>query len=135
MVDKSIETALRIIEGTGPYGAYIAAGLVGLALIIIVVANFAGLYDDRRSASTKTAFLDRVVKQYDALAKSEAALRAEVDRIDRENDTLQDRQRELLTSVELMRQQLRRAIDLMKDVRDGRLQPSDLDQHLGDLPP
>lgn len=135
MVDKSIEAALRIIEGTGPYGAYIAAGLVGLALVVIVIANFAGLYDDRRSASTKTNFLDRVVKQYETLAKSEAALRAEADRIERENDQLQDRQRELLTSVELLRQQLRRAIDLMRAVRDGKLQPSDLDEHLGDLPP
>lgn len=134
-MDKSIETALRIIEGTGPAGAYIAAGLVGLALIVIVVANFAGLYDDRRSASTKTDFLDRVVKQYEVLAKSETALRQEADRIERENDVLQDRQRELLTSIELLRQQLRRAIDLMKAVRDGRLRPEDLDDHLGDLAP
>lgn len=135
MVEKSIETALRIIEGTGPTGAYIAAGIVGLALVIIVIANFAGLYDDRRSASTKTDFLDRVVKQYETLAKSEAALRAEAEHIGRENDQLQDRQRELLTSVELLRQQLKRAIELMKAVRDGRLKPEDLDAHLGDLAP
>lgn len=132
-MEKSVEIALRLIEGTGPTGAVIAAVIVGLALVVIIVANFAGLYDDRRSASTKTDFLDRVVKQYEVLSQSEAALREEGDRIERENDALQDRQRELLTSVELLRRALRRAMDLMAAVRDGRMQPAELDAHLTDL--
>ena len=135
MVEKSIEAALRIIEGTGPTGAYIAAGLVGLALVVIVIANFAGLYDDRRSASTKTDFLDRVVKQYAEVSKSEAELRRETSRRERENDALLDRQRELLTSLELLRSQLGRAITLMRAVSEGRLQPAELDAHLKDLAP
>lgn len=135
MSEKSIEAALRIIEGSGPPGFYIAAALVGLALVVIVVANFAGLYDDRRSASTKTDFLDRVVKQYAEVSKSEAELRRETSRRERENDALLDRQRELLTSLELLRSQLGRAITLMRAVSEGRLQPAELDAHLKDLAP
>lgn len=133
MSEKSIEAALRIIEGSGPPGFYIAAALVGLALVVIVIANFAGLYDDRRSASTKTDFLDRVVKQYAEVSKSEAELRRETSRRERENDALLDRQRELLTSLELLRSQLGRAITLMRAVSEGRLQPAELDAHLKDL--
>ncbi len=135
MSEKSIEAALRIIEGSGPPGFYIAAALVGLALVVIVIANFAGLYDDRRSASTKTDFLDRVVKQYAEVSKSEAELRRETSRRERENDALLDRQRELLTSLELLRSQLGRAITLMRAVSEGRLQPAELDAHLKDLAP
>lgn len=132
-MEKSVEIALRLIEGTGPVGAYIAAAIVAFTLAIILIANFTGLYDDRRSATTKTDFLDRVVKQYEVLSRSEAALREEGERIERENDALQDRQRELLTSVELLRRALRRAMDLMTAVRDGRMQPAELDAHLVDL--
>ena len=52
------------------------------------------------------------------------ALRADFERQEIENDRLKDRARELQTSVELMRTQLRRTIELLRAVREGRLAPS-----------
>ncbi|WP_264047517.1 hypothetical protein [Methylobacterium flocculans] len=132
-MDKTVESTLRIIEGTGPIGAYIAAGIVGLALAIIVFARTAGLFDGVRSDQQKTGFLDRVIAQYDKLVLVEDQLRKEAERIEAENDSLKDRQRELQTSVELLRMQLRRAIDLLAAVRDGRLQPADVAPELAEL--
>lgn len=132
-MDKSVESALRIIEGTGPVGAYIAAGIVGLTLAVIVFARTAGLFDGTRSDQQKTGFLDRVIAQYDKLVLVEDQLRKDAERIEAENDELKDRQRELQTSVELMRIQLRRAIDLLSAVRDGRMQPADIAPELAEL--
>lgn len=132
-MDKSVESVLRIIEGTGPPGAYIAAGIVGLVLAIIVFAKTANLFDGTRSDQQKTGFLDRVIAQYDKLVLAQDELHKDVERIEAENDDLKDRQRELLTSLELLRIQLRRAIDLLTAVRDGRLQPADIDAELAEL--
>lgn len=132
-MDKSVESALRIIESTGPIGAYIAAGIVGLVLAIIVFARAAGLFDDVRSERQKTDFLGLVIAQFDKVTASEARLRQEAQRIEAENDALKDRQRELLTSVELMRAQLRRLIDLLTAVRDGKIPLAAIDAELGGL--
>lgn len=133
MTDKNIELALRILDGSGPIGFYIAAVLVGLALAVIIVARLAGLFDSARGDIQKTGFLDRVIAQYDKLAASEAALRAEAEHLEAENDGLKDRTRELQTSIELLRVQIRRAIDLLTAVRDGRLQPADVGAELAEL--
>ena len=53
----------------------------------------------------------------------EAALQAEADRIETENDRLKDEMRLLRTQIVLMRNQLRRAIDMLRAVREGRLSP------------
>ncbi|WP_437871311.1 hypothetical protein ACSD7O_22295 [Methylorubrum extorquens] len=132
-MDKSVESALRIIEGTGPVGAYIAAGIVGLVLAIIVIARVAGLFDNVRSEKQKTDFLGIVIAQFKEVTASEVRLRAEAERIEVENDALKDRQRELLTSVELMRAQLRRLIDLLTAVRDGKVPLAAIDAELAGL--
>lgn len=133
MTDKNIELALRILDGSGPIGFYIAAVIVGLTLAVIIIARVAGLFDSARGDIQKTGFLDRVIAQYDKLAASEAALRAEAEHLEAENDGLKDRARELQTSVELLRVQIRRAIDLLTAVRDGRLQPADVGAELAEL--
>ncbi|TXN71639.1 hypothetical protein [Methylobacterium sp. WL6] len=131
--DKNIELALRVLDGSGPIGFYIAAAIVGLTLAVIVFARVAGLFDGTRTDAQKTGFLDRVLAQYDKLAASEEALRKQAERLEAENDGLKDRSRELQTSIELLRVQIRRAIDLLSAVRDGKLQPADVGAELAEL--
>lgn len=125
-MEKTVESALRIIEGTGPVGAYIAAGLVGLTLAAIVFARLGNLWDTSRSEARKTDFLDLMVTQYERLMTVEANLRAEGERIEAENDALKERLREGQAAVELMRIQFRRVIELLRAVKEGRMKPEDL---------
>lgn len=115
--------AIRIIEKTGPAGAIVAAGLVGLALVVIIIARFAGLFDNSRNEVLKTDFIGRLVAEVDKFSEREKELRREADHLEAENDRLKDKMRELQTQGILMRNQLRRAIDLLRAVREGRMSP------------
>lgn len=115
--------AIRIIEATGPTGAIVAAVLVALALVVIILAKFGGLFDNSRNEVLKTDFIGRLVAEVDKFSVRESELRREADRLEAENDRLKDNMRELQTQGILMRNQLRRAIDLLRAVREGRLPP------------
>ena len=122
-MDAYIGPVIRIIEATGPIGAIVAAVIVGLVLALIVYAKSAGLLGITRTETQKGDFQDRLIAQVDKLMLREASLQAEADRIEGENDRLKDEMRELRTQVVLMRNQLRRAIDLLRAVKEGRLSP------------
>lgn len=115
--------AIRIIEATGPVGAIVAAALVGLALVVIIFAKLGGLFDNSRNDVLKTDFIGRLVAEVDKFSEREKELRREADRLEAENERLKDKMRELQTQGILMRNQLRRAIDLLRAVREGRLSP------------
>jgi uncharacterized protein YlxW (UPF0749 family) len=115
--------AIRIIEATGPTGAIVAAVLVALALVVIILAKFGGLFDNSRNEVLKTDFIGRLVAEVDKFSEREKELRREADRLEAENDRLKDKMRELQTQGILMRNQLRRAIDLLRAVREGRMSP------------
>ena len=130
-MDKSVNSeigviALRIVEGSGPIGFYVGAAIVFLTLAVILLARFAGIFDDVRSGKQKTDFLDRVLSQYDRLAKVEASLRIDVERVEVENEALKDRLLELQAATELLRNQIRRLIDMLNAVKQGRMDPSEL---------
>lgn len=103
----------RILEMTGPVGAYIAAVLVGLVLILIVFARTQGLFNDSATAKQQVEFQKRLLEQLDRLSKREEALRVEM--------------AEVQTHVVLMRVQLRKAIDLLRQVREGHVSPDAID--------
>ncbi len=103
----------RILEGTGPVGAYIAAGLVGLVLVLIVYARTQGLFNDTATAKQQVEFQKRLMEQ--------------VDRLMERDDALRDEMAEMQAHVALMRNQLRRAIDLLRQVREGRVSPDAID--------
>ena len=115
--------AIRIIEKTGPVGAIVAAALVGLALIVIILAKFGGLFDNSRNEALKTDFIGRLVSEVDKFSEREKELRREADHLEAENERLKDKMRELQAQGVLMRNQLRRAIDLLRAVREGRMSP------------
>ncbi|MFC5553636.1 hypothetical protein ACFPQ7_06800 [Methylobacterium iners] len=91
--------------------------------MIIVFAKSSDLFDNTRTEHQKTDFQELLISQVDKFAAREEELRRDVERAEVENDRLKDRQRELQTQVALMRNQLRRVVDLLRDVREGRLPP------------
>lgn len=120
---KVAESALRILEAVGPWGALIISVVVGLGLLVVLVGHFGGLYRDRRADKQGLAFADRLIAAVDNLAQRELALRADLERQERDADSHRLRSVSLQADVELMRAQLRRAIETLRAVRDGRLLP------------
>ncbi|QRE74398.1 hypothetical protein [Methylobacterium aquaticum] len=121
---KAAEAALRILEGIGPRGALIVAVVVGLGLAVVLIGHFGGLYTTRRADKQSLDFVDRLIAEVDKLAARELALRADLERQERDADSHRLRAVELQADVELMRMQLRRTIEILRAVRDGRLLPS-----------
>lgn len=122
-MEKYADLLGQFVATTGPVGAIIAALIVGLALAVIVYARTKGLFQSVSAEDSRQDFVDQLIEQVDKLVAREERLQIEADRVERENEQLKDRQRELQTKMELMRNQLRRAIDLLRAVREGRLPP------------
>lgn len=110
-------------EAAGAPEKIVAGVIVGLALALIVYAKSAGLFASARAEGQKVGLLDHFSQEVERLAQAEQDLRRDVDRSEAERDRLKDKQRELETKVILMRAALRRAIDLLRAVREGRLAP------------
>lgn len=121
---KAADGFVRMLSGLGAWGLIIVSVVVGLALAVVLIAHFGGVYRDRRADKQSLDFVDRLIGQVDKLSRRELALRADLERQERESDSNRIRAVELQADVELMRAQLRRAIETLRAVRDGRLHPS-----------
>ncbi|MCJ2050886.1 hypothetical protein [Methylobacterium sp. J-070] len=121
---NAVEGAIRIIDRLGPRGALVVSAVIGLGLAAALLAHFRGLYLNRRADRQSLDLVDRLIAEVDKLAAREVALRAEMERQELDRDSQRLRAVELQADVELMRAQLRRAIEVLRAVRDGRLLPS-----------
>lgn len=121
---KAAESFLRMLEGLPSYGVIIVCAVVGLGILIVLIAHFGGLYQGRRADKQSIDFVDRLIGQVDAFSQRELKLRADLERQEQEADSLRLRAAELQADATLMRTQLRRLIETLRAVRDGRLQPS-----------
>lgn len=113
----------EFIQTAGAPGAILAGVIVGLGLLIIVYAKSAGMFALVRTEDQKGDLLDHFSEEVERLAGAEQELRRDLARNEAEQDRLKDKQRELETKVVLMRAALRRAVDLLRAVREGRLAP------------
>lgn len=121
---KPTELFLLVMAGVGPYGTIVVSIIVGLGLVVVLVAHFSGLYSSRRADRQSLAFADRLIADVDKLSQRELTLRADLERQEREADMHRLRAVELQADTELMRMQLRRYIETLRAIRDGRLLPS-----------
>lgn len=113
----------EFIQTAGAPGAILAGVIVGLGLLIIIYAKSAGMFALVRTEDQKGDLLDHFAEEVERLAGAEQELRRDLARNEAEQDRLKDKQRELETKVVLMRAALRRAVDLLRAVREGRLAP------------
>lgn len=111
MIQVARELAALLVA-TGPIGAMVAGALIGLALVVILYAQVASLLADRRMVAQQAEFQGRLLQSLDALRADNLRQREEIER--------------LTALVELLREQQRRSIDLLRRVMDGRLAPADL---------
>lgn len=125
---KAAESFGRTVESVGPWGALLIALAVGLVVGLALLAHFKGLFQGQRGDRQSLDFVDRLIAEVDKLSTREAALRAELERTDIDRDGQRLRAVELQADVELMRAQLRRAIEQLRAVREGRLAPSAINE-------
>lgn len=121
---KAAESFVPLLDKLGSTGIVIVSVLVGLAIAVVLVAHFSGLYQGRREDGQRLDIVDRLIADVDKLLAREARLRADLEQQERESDSHRIRAAELQADAELMRVQLRRYIELIRAVKDGRLLPS-----------
>lgn len=121
---KAAEGFVHVLGGLGERGVIVVSVVVGLALAVVLIAHFGGVYRDRRADRQGLDFVDRLIAQVDKLSQRELTLRADLERQERDSDSHRIRAAELQADIELMRSQLRRTIETLRAVRDGRLLPS-----------
>lgn len=105
---------LDIVQRSGPAGALIASGIVGLAFAVILLAHFKDLWVGVRGRTQEVAFRDKLLNLIDKLTASEDALRKQVDELSHQRGALQDDVDELRVSLSLLRSQRRRLIDYLR---------------------
>lgn len=115
-----IEAAAALIHSlteTGPIGAVVGAILVSLALVVIVYAQTSGIFAARRTDKQQGDFQEKLLHAVEVLTKSEEAVR-------QDNAALREEVGRLGAQVELLRNQNRRFIELLRAVVEGRLDPA-----------
>lgn len=117
---------IALLVSIGPIGAVIAAVLVALALIVIVYAQVSGIFDRRNDAKQNSEFQEKLLNHVKILTDSEARVRQENSRL------IEDVSR-LAAMVELLRQQQRRQIELLRRLMTGKMLPGEITEaDLGD---
>lgn len=114
-----VEPIVEIIQATGVWGALLAGGLVGLGLVVIIYGRTRGILGESATAGHTVEFQNQLLDALKLLNDSEGALR-------RENAELREALGRVMTTVDLLRTQQRRMIDLMRAVMEGRLAPAEI---------
>lgn len=120
-MDAVLNGIAAVIKSLPPYGQWVAGGLVGLALMVIVYARTTDLFVDRRVGSQTTAFQDRLLRAIEVLTASEEKLQARLDAAEAENVGLRSDMDTLRADLLLIRNQRRRVIELLRDLKEGRV--------------
>lgn len=115
-VSSEIAAALHALAQVNPVAASVAVVALALVLAVIVLGRSKQIFADVAEDARKGAF------QADLIAEMKARREREA-RLETQNATLLDQSAEMRVQLELLREQVRRLIDVLQDVRDGRLAP------------
>ena len=128
-MDALVQALGGVVAVTGVHGAIAIAVVVGLVAAVILFARTTGLFSEVRTASQQSDFQKNLLDAVERLTKIEGSLRDELDQMRNDKAALQKALAEATVSIELMRHQQRRIIDLFRDVLAGRRDPSSIDLH------
>lgn len=109
-----------IVKAGGTPVALLVGAIVGLGLVVIVLARVSGLFASSRTDLQTTAFQDKLLATIDRMIATEEALRGRLETMSRENASLRDQEAELRATISLVRNQRRRLIELLRDLKDGK---------------
>ena len=118
-MDALITGLITGLSNSGPIGAVIAAVIIGLALSLMAFAKTRELWSDTRGRSQGVELQDNMLAMIKDLRASEEALRKRIDDLGRENGAMRDEVDELRASLSLLRNQRRKLIEHMRNLRDG----------------
>ena len=117
----SIDHLLDLLDHSGPKGALMAGGIVGLTLALILVGRIKGIWDTIRPAQTAgvdpvatAAFQAQCIAMIAELRQSEEKLRRYLDDLQHDKSALQDDLDEMRVQIALLRSQRRRLLDLLR---------------------
>ena len=114
MADGLLPGLLAILQQSGPAGAVVAGGIVGLVLTLILLAHFKGLWSDLKGRSQSTEFQDKLLALIANQQASEEALRRHLDELSRDKTSLQAERDDLRVQIVLLRSQRRRLIEMLR---------------------
>ena len=119
-----METLLEIVKALGErseLGALLALLVIAGVVGVIMIARGRQLFEDAAAEKRKSEFQTVVLREIEVLRERERQLHAEMADLRAANSRLLEGQGEMLATMTLMREQLRRLIEQVRDVRDGKL--------------
>lgn len=125
-VGPTIEFGREVLT-RGGWPAAVALSVVGLAIVAVLYLRFAPAVAGAKTEGQQVTFQGTLLKELQARAERELHLIARVETLIGINADLKAEVRVLSTGLDLARSQLRRIAEMVRDVREGRVQPGDLD--------
>lgn len=111
---EALTGLLDVLLRTGPYGVVLASSIVGLALALIFVAHFRGLWGDLGRQNQSAQLQAKMLELIATLKASEDASQRRIDELSRDKATLQEDVDDMRVQIALLRSQRRRLIDMMR---------------------
>ena len=121
-----IAAALKALADANPIAAGVAVVVFGLIAGIILFGRAKHVFDDVAEESRKGAFQTQLLDAIKAMRARETEMQAEIAALRAQNARLSEAMDEQRAQVALLREQVRRLIDTLVDVRAGRIAPADV---------
>lgn len=125
-IDAVVGALAPIIEAGGPPLAIAAGVVVGLGLLVILLARLSGLVAAGRTDRQGAVLQARLLSALTLAATTEEQLRQRLDKLLSEKSGLQDEVMQLRVSLTLVRNQRRKLIEVLREVKSDRLGPAAL---------
>ena len=117
----SLDHLIDLLDHSGPKGALMAGGIVGLTIALILVGRIKGVWELLHPAApagidpaATAAFQAQCIAMIAELRQSEEKLRRYLDALQQDKSSLQDDLDEMRVQIALLRSQRRRLLDLLR---------------------
>ena len=115
-VSSEIAGALHALAQVNPIAAGVAVVALALVLAVIVLGRSKQIFADVAEDARKGSFQEHLIAEMRTMRDRDATLAGQ-------NARLLEQSTEMRVQLELLREQVRRLIDVLRDVREGRLSP------------
>lgn len=123
---EALAGALRDLGMTSPVGAALALVILAMVAALLLLARVGRLFGDMKEEARRAEFQAQLMKELATLREREGLLMLEVSELRLQNAGLAETLAEMKVSVALLREQSRRLIDALRDVREGRVAPNEV---------
>ena len=116
-VSTEIAAGLHALAQANPIAAGVAVVALALVLAIVVFGRSKAVFADVAQDSRRDQFQQQLLTEMQSMRGREAALEAQ-------NARLLEQYAEMRVQMELLREQVRRLIDMLRAVQEGRVSPN-----------